>query len=899
MMRLKYLGLAFLVCLALFLTLIAGSYTTLMKYRFGLMNLNEPFTHKVLIAIGAIYDSSLMVIGAFDASLNNTQIRKESKLKDIHLKIEPNAIKSMASNLPDSAKSKYYKGKLLYPDGSWKKISLRFRGRNIWHWSPDKPSLRLKLSRSSPIDLQRHINLVNPEDITMTANYYSELLSNQLEVLTHKTEMVRLFIENKFFGVYQMTTREDENMLRINGRIPGPIFIGDRLGKIWKSEQFKIKGDFAKFKDVDPISKVIEAIYDPPSPERYLKLWRYLDREKMSRWIAMLNLSGGIHTDYVHNHSYYFDPTKGKLEPLTSDILGLGTLLYPGARDRLTKPYKPDYTLPINEKLHPLLDVALRDPKFYDLRNQVLYKALLGIASTNSQQNLMSSIYNKIDQDVKADRRKAFVMETFAGFFRMPYGNWQYEEGKRDALNWVEKRNLFIMSELEKSNVLVQISKNRLKDTLVQITIDGHAAAEIDFTRFSSAIISKDKSLNGNFQTIDKTALRIYPGLKEVDDFYYEQLKDRRVPKHYLFPGKQHYLFSFSGVSKLEIKKKLSSAFTNAVTKAQIFPEIILVNNIDPNIIKYNSISQHSWTFPTKKLTDIVLGPGVVNVLQTIKSNYGQIVRIVPGTTLRMAPNVSILARGPLKMEGKSEKPIEIERLNPKKKWGVIVAQGKLSSGSRIKNAKIIGGSSSKLINVNYSGMVSFYWSDDIKIESSYIGGNTLGDDTLHIVHSDVVLENVELSDCFGDCIDLDYSKLVVDDLRIRNAGNDGMDFMTSQANVKNTRISNIKDKGISGGENSKLNFLNLSISNSNIGIAAKDKSTVNIRNTQLELNEVGIDSYKKNWRYGGAGHVKAYNTKWNDNSLDIRVLDGGFVEIFEGPKPNNFIEDSGIIKFY
>ena len=53
----------------------------------------------------------------------------------------------------------------------------------------------------------------------------------------------------------------------------------------------------------------------------------------------------------------------------TSDILGLGTLLYPGARDRLSKPYKPDYKLPINEMMNPLLNVILRDPHFYNLRN--------------------------------------------------------------------------------------------------------------------------------------------------------------------------------------------------------------------------------------------------------------------------------------------------------------------------------------------------------------------------------------------------------------------------------------------------------------------------------------------------------------------------------------------------
>ncbi len=885
--------------LALFVTLMVGSYSNLMRYRFGIINPGDPLPRKALIAIASVYDAGLMVVNALGVSLDDTPIRLNSPLKDVRLRFEVNAIKEMASNLPSSAKAKYYDGKMQYPDGSWQNISFRFRGRSIWHWHPDKPSLRLKLRRSLPLNLQRHINLVNPEDLTMVANYYGELLGQRLGVLTHKTEMVRVFVNNSYFGVYQMTTREDENMLRANGRMPGPIFIGDHLGEVWEASQFEKAGDLDVLDSIDPMSSVIEAIYESPSPERYLKLWSFMDRDKMACWIALLNLSGGIHTDYSHNHSYYFDPTTGKLEPLVSDILAIGTMLYPGARDRLTKAYKPDHKVPINERLHPLLDTALRDPIFYDQRNQKLYKALVGEASTESQHALLAGIYDAIDEDVKADRKKAFVMELFVGHFRMPYANRQYEEGKREAFKWVSDRNSFLIAELEKSNVFVQLSQDENGDILAQVSIDGHAAADIDLTGFSGGIINKDKNLNGDFQAVTETKLRLYPGLKEVHDYYYEQVKAPRVPEHFLFPGAQNYLFRFSGLQSDLIEKELSGAFVNAVTGRKLTPEIVTVEGIDPSAITYNTVSQHAWSFPEPSIMDIVLGPGIVDILETIESDYGQIIRVMPGTTLRLAPDVSIISKGPLKMVGDVNAPIKVKRLDLKKAWGVIAVQGELSSGSRIKESEIVGGSIATALNINYSGMVSFHWSGDVKVESSHIRGNVLGDDTLHIVHGDAVLTNIELSDCFGDCIDFDYADVTVDGLRIRNAGNDALDFMTSHAHVVGADMDGIGDKGVSGGEGSKIELIDVRIANAVIGVGVKDESILSIRNSHMASNEVAIDVYKKNWRYTGSGRVHVYNTEWDGNQVDIRVLDGGEVEVFEGPKPESLIEDLGKITIY
>ena len=116
--------------------------------------------------------------------LNQKKISK-NKIKIINLKISKNSIKEMASNLPNSAKEKYYPAELLYNDGTWRNVEYRFRGRSIWHWDPNKPSIRIKLNKKYPIDLNRHINLINPEDPTQIANYYSSIIASDFDILSN------------------------------------------------------------------------------------------------------------------------------------------------------------------------------------------------------------------------------------------------------------------------------------------------------------------------------------------------------------------------------------------------------------------------------------------------------------------------------------------------------------------------------------------------------------------------------------------------------------------------------------------------------------------------------------------------------------------------------------------
>ena len=169
---------------------------------------------------------------------------------------------------------------------------------------------------------------------------------------------------------------------------------------------------------------------------------------------------------------------------------------------------------------------------------------------------------------------------------------------------------------------------------------------------------------------------------------------------------------------------------------------------------------------------------------------------------------------------------------------------------------------------------------DGFRLENSVLGSNTGSDDTLHIVHSAFRISDTTLSDCFGDCIDFDYARGSVENLDVTGAGNDGIDFMTSRVTLGNVRIDGAGDKGLSVGEKSRVEATGGTIGRAVTGIAVKDRSTLVLGQWRLAANGVGIDVYKKNWRYGGVGSAEISDIVFEGNAVNLRVATGGRIQL-------------------
>lgn len=856
---------------AIIFSFIISALTPLAKYK---LLSDDPLHFKILATVAASYDATVIGVNSIATILDGGKTNQTLNLPKIELTVEQGSIQKMASNLPSSAKEKYYDAQLLYPDGQIRDVKYRFRGRSFYHWDPKKPSLRIKTSKKYPFEQLRHFNLINPEDRTMISNFYGEYLADKMGILTHNTKFVDLFINQKYAGVYHFTTNDDEEMLRTNDRVPGPIYVGDHLDDRWQIEQFKTKGDVKVHKNLLPLQIMLDAIYSEPGITQIDNLWSILSKEKYAKFNALLSLVGGIHTDISHNHLYYFDPSQGHIEPIISDINGHGLLLYPSPRERFVSEYKPFVEVPLNGRNNPLLDKALRDPDFRHLRNKFLYEYLIKSGSFDIQRTELQKIFNIIDPSVQRDRNKASIMETFVGFWRIPYSNAQYEKSKTVLFDWIQARNEFLLQALAYSEITFDVKSLSADTILLEVMVEGNSATLFDVDGLGGNVFKRTQ--NGAKEVILGKNI-LHPGLAEKPVTWET---GRQVYDYQLEAGSKKYLFEIdTGYDIARLITSLNSAFNNSINGEAIVPK--LVSKTDE--FNENSIDIGSESVKDASNKVHILGPGEVILSSNLIVGSDEKLIIKPGSTILMAGGVSLLSKGRTIFDGNTKSPISVKRLDQDKPWGVVAIHGPRSDGSIIRNVTFSGGSTAFLENRKFSGMLSISWTENFFMSNSTLEENVISDDTLHVVHSSFEILNSDFKNCFGDCIDFDYSRGKIGHIKITNAKNDGVDFMRSSVEASHIEVLGAGDKGFSIGEMSNVKIGGSRVYASEIGVAVKDMSLAEIEGSNFSGNKVAMSVYSKNWRFGGPGKMVIRNVVFALNNVDLDIEEAAQVQIFDG----------------
>ena len=120
-------------------------------------------------------------------------------------------------------------------------------------------------------------------------------------------------------------------------------------------------------------------------------------------------------------------------------------------------------------------------------------------------------------------------------------------------------------------------------------------------------------------------------------------------------------------------------------------------------------------------------------------------------------------------------------------------------------------------------------------------------EDSLNIVNSKGLLNEIKITNAFSDGLDIDFSDIEMKSLKTNKAGNDCLDLSFGNYILLNAELTKCNDKGISVGEKSKLIGKNLNVKNSSIGVSVKDLSEVILANSNFLNNPICIESAEKN----------------------------------------------------
>ncbi|MCK4782826.1 MAG: CotH kinase family protein [Desulfobacteraceae bacterium] len=801
----------------------------------------------------------------------------ESPLKTFHINIDGKDIEKLNSDLPQSGKGQYVQAFMRVSDmPDVKRVKLRYRGANNYHWLYTQKSLRIKLRKKDTYNLEKKLNLINPpHHHTLPLECVDYGISRRLGLIAPDYFPIRVFINGENMGVYSYLSQADESLLRKHKRMPGSIYEGepapkgeDGVSLLWRNEQYwkKAAARNAEQKgNREDIRLLIKAINQYNDAKFYDFVNTFLDKDKFCTFFALDVIFGSGHHDYHHNHRIYFDPYKGRFEPIQWDMR------YWTPREQKDCSYNP---LLHRIKMNPILE-AERDRSAYEIMEQFSNESLF---------EELSKYENLILRDLSADKfRDNAVMAPYPlrWWFSEPFTIEEFKTSISRLKDILRKRRCYLVRLY--NDVDARYFSKKIGSDYCQVVfrINGNSGIEIDLLKMfrnqggldqNDIIVYQDTNLNGILDGPDRLISErkqyLYPGRKVVTVqnvlpvlqgnieavsaplFYSYIVKGGACPGKETLPGK------------------------NGITGKEVKIEYL------PFQIADESESIHPWRLVAKEGQEKVL-TGTIHVRETLVFDKRTYVKILPGTSFVMYPGKSIFFYGRVRAEGSRNRPIRFVAFDDKKPWGVIAVQGKDASGTSFIHCKFSDGSVDTRNLIDYTGQFNIHDLTGFVVSHCQFEKNHLGDDNVHIAYAKGTIENCGFNLSPGDALDVDIGQVTIKDSIFLNSGNDALDLMTSRAKVQDCLFVKSGDKGISMGEWSSGLFKNDLFYECNIGIEVKDKSAVVLENILIvDSGQKGINLYNKNLRYDEGGAIDAQTVYILGKNRDVTADNRSSVKI-------------------
>jgi hypothetical protein len=721
-------------------------------------------------------------------------------------------------------------------------IKLNMRGTMSDHHQVWKPSIRLRLGKNNLYNGFRNHTLVAPSDGIGFRNWLSNELSNYWNMLGLKEHFVSLYINGKYFGVYNRIWRLDESLLINSNRLPGPFFrlepMDKRLSYIgnyfnWDHPPaWEPKGvtSLESQKILSPPIKIAKGIIDWNISQgknelikKITSLNEWINNDTFAKFQAILTHSGENHIDAQHNNAYWLDQSSGKLSPILMDVQGYSQ----GINDW------SNLNRPIIKSGSAFVDAWLKHPSNYKNYIDRLWEITTTFGSSASVEKIIRDKYKTIKKDLVSD-----VNFSLSGNPREFFPVTQINNLVEHFIEFVKKRNEWLINKLTSDEVSIIEQQNNRFILLVK-GYSGVKGQKLDGNKFY---------IKGSKKAVTEFAFLPHVNLLEN--------QTEEIPITYGF-------YEISGKPSDYI---FSHRFNNKTIKLKPFKR--------QNHLKILKLVDGFNNFSILKpdITPIRLGPGEIIFDRSQEFNSKQPVKIVSGTTLKLGSKVSLIFKGPLIIEGNEHNPVKIKPFISDEPFGAIAIIGQETAGSSIKYLEMEGGSIGSRFNLKFTGMLSVHNCPKIEILGSTFGKNFIGDDAVHIVKSKAIIQENVFKNSHSDSLDWDKVDGLIKNNHFLNSGNDAIDLSMGKVRIIGNHFNQCGDKCISAGEGTKVEVENVTIQKCNIGISIKDRSFLKLKNSTIDSCNIALNPFRKKWRWEKGGTVKIQNTQLL-NSIRADIL--------------------------
>jgi hypothetical protein len=747
---------------------------------------------------------------------------------------------------------------------------VRLRGSRHWHVLGEQRSLKVRLPPGDLFQGHRIFNLINDPNPMVVGEELILDLAREHGVLTPRSRFVRVTVNGAELGVMHFETQPDEGLLRLRQRMPGSIYSSNLPGsakteELWQGTEHWAKAAWrqeSEQRTMGDLERFLERL-EQGTVRQFTDFARAeIDLQTFATLDALDVIFGGDQHSFRDNHKLYFDPYRGRIEPVAWNFRG----------------YKHEQNLNIVE--NPVLLRLKQVPEYLSIRGRIMHDLLVGDARVAAIKRQGRKVLRRLAPELKNDK-------NFDAYKLLPRVDRFHRRMVRpmdlpravlvfySELETYGARHAYLLQLLQRNPLFLVLGETRTEPdpedgeeqatrhtTSIQLIVDGQAGVALDELRVDFAAECEDRSFEARAGGRAIDGLELHPRVKVIprDNPGRAEGQVRAVAAPASYP--------LQIVSACE-PESVEAWGTHLATGSRVrsrpaigsllerLPGSALGPDDVPRFVAGEVAPDPHRLWPPA--AEVVrLGPGDVAIPETRVFGAQQTVEIAAGTRLLLGERVSLVFLGPVRFAGTAKEPIVVEGAGPKS-FGGIAIQGPATAGSSLEHVIVRGGTVPTWRSVPYPGTVDIHHTERIAIRSCSFGGNHGQHDMVHVVYvDDLIVEDSEFVDTAGDALDLEFVKGALRRLKLVRPGDDAVDLMGSEVELVDSYAVGFGGYGVSAGEETEATVRDTLLAGGKAGALAKNASSIALSGTLLYDNKYGVRIYRRTVRYAGDSRIEA-----------------------------------------
>jgi len=289
---------------------------------------------------------------------------------------------------------------------------------------------------------------------------------------------------------------------------------------------------------------------------------------------------------------------------------------------------------------------------------------------------------------------------------------------------------------------------------------------------------------------------------------------------------------------------------------------------------------------------EVIIPAGDHTLEETLIVPRSYRLRIEPGAHLRLASGASILIFRGVTALGTRLDPILLRAADPEQPWGSLGVI-RAPETSTLAYLTVSGGSRTRFEGIELDGQLSFNASNLLLSDSEVQDARKA--DGLSVKRSIFEVSRTQFITNDSDGLASEWSQGTISESLFVNNGDDGLDLADSNVAVDDSSFHWMGDKSISAGARSRVSIASTQLSDSEIAIASKEDSRVDVRDTDFRRNRLGFALYRDKPVFGG-GSGSVTGGVFARNNRDFSVEPGSNLELIRVHREAESPKDAAVL---